>query len=576
MISDFNIHKGNRKIQQFGASQVSTSTLTVHPSATPTTDPSTPPQIECNIDQYELYISITTDGFPNENFWALKTIDGTLIQKDGPFLERYTTHDSKECLDHSECYIFTIYDSWGDGFSRFSGDLIVSIDDVVVMTKPSDRFRSLDLFLGDECNTLPSSMPLSRPSTSPSFSSSPSLVPTYSLKPSISSTLSQSPTMKCRSDQHELHVKITTDMHPSETSWSVQTYNGTLFRESSPFLNRDTKYSSKMCLDKSECYSFTIYDSWGDGFDTDKGNLAVSLDDKVVMTRPEDNFSSLEVSVGDGCNFLPSPKPSSFPSESPSAAPTPVIVCSENQLSLNVSITTDGYPHETTWAVENSNGTTMFEYGPLSESYQTFNTNKCFDPSKCYAFRIEDSLGDGIFSEGDFVVSVNDVILMTNPQMKFESLNIAFGQCSIEPSLIPTVSPSRIKSTIPTTAPSTGPSIVHSILPTISESSVLSAFNSVPPSAIVSTQPSPSETSSSPTSVSHSNTSSPPTPDIIQLSPTPSYNPTATQTIKPTRPLPEFHFSSKDVSNLNSSSNISTLSVTYTIITIITINLLFM
>ena len=62
-------------------------------------------------------------------------------------------------------------------------------------------------------------------------------------------------------------MSLTTDTYPQETSWEVRDSEGDIVfdgvhPEDHP--SDETTYSTPMCLDDGS-YTFTIYDSWGDG-----------------------------------------------------------------------------------------------------------------------------------------------------------------------------------------------------------------------------------------------------------------------------------------------------------------------
>lgn len=58
---------------------------------------------------------INTDEFPNETTWEITDLDGNIYYSGGPYQNENTQFEELLCLDKEECYIITIYDSYGDG-----------------------------------------------------------------------------------------------------------------------------------------------------------------------------------------------------------------------------------------------------------------------------------------------------------------------------------------------------------------------------------------------------------------------------------------------------------------------------
>lgn len=85
--------------------------------------------------------------------------------------------------------------------------------------------------------------------------------------------------------------------------------------------------------------------------------------------------------------------------------------CSDNE--INLSITLDNYPGETTWEVVNSSGATVASGGPYSGAGSSVNEDLCL-PDGCYDFTIFDSYGDGIccgYGNGSYTLSDGSTVL---------------------------------------------------------------------------------------------------------------------------------------------------------------------
>jgi thiol-disulfide isomerase/thioredoxin len=72
-------------------------------------------------------------------------------------------------------------------------------------------------------------------------------------------------------------LDITFDNYPSETSWNVQNSAGELVYSGSGYSDANSSISETLSLDENECYTFSIYDSYGDGICCSYGDGSYSL-----------------------------------------------------------------------------------------------------------------------------------------------------------------------------------------------------------------------------------------------------------------------------------------------------------
>lgn len=80
---------------------------------------------------------------------------------------------------------------------------------------------------------------------------------------------------------------------------------------------------------------------------------------------------------------------------------------------VELTITFDNYPAETTWNIKNSSGTTVHSGGPYGpgQAGQTIQLTLNLNSDDCYTFAIFDSYGDGIccgFGQGSYTLSTDD------------------------------------------------------------------------------------------------------------------------------------------------------------------------
>jgi hypothetical protein len=62
-----------------------------------------------------------------------------------------------------------------------------------------------------------------------------------------------------------LTLFFTTDNFPQESSWKLFDMDNNIIATAGPFASQQTVYSTAFCLDPGECYTFTVFDAFGDG-----------------------------------------------------------------------------------------------------------------------------------------------------------------------------------------------------------------------------------------------------------------------------------------------------------------------
>ncbi|WP_421949016.1 T9SS type A sorting domain-containing protein [Phaeodactylibacter xiamenensis] len=71
-------------------------------------------QFEAVLDGQEVTVRLLTDSYPEETSWEIRDLMGNIIAEGGPYQEQITLEEAKFCLPDA-CYLFILYDSWGDG-----------------------------------------------------------------------------------------------------------------------------------------------------------------------------------------------------------------------------------------------------------------------------------------------------------------------------------------------------------------------------------------------------------------------------------------------------------------------------
>lgn len=100
----------------------------------------------------------------------------------------------------------------------------------------------------------------------------------------------------------EITIMITTDTYPSETSWELLNQAGDIVAESKPYTVADSTYITTVCGLTSECYTFHIYDSYGDGIFS-PGGYEVHFNNVLVDSSYSFDGSHETVNfIGNGCH----------------------------------------------------------------------------------------------------------------------------------------------------------------------------------------------------------------------------------------------------------------------------------
>ena len=72
------------------------------------------------IDAGVINVSILTDGYGSETTWEIKAEDGTVIGSGGPYSNN-TQYNETAFVNPTECFTFSLYDSYGDGMCCSNG-----------------------------------------------------------------------------------------------------------------------------------------------------------------------------------------------------------------------------------------------------------------------------------------------------------------------------------------------------------------------------------------------------------------------------------------------------------------------
>ena len=237
----------------------------------------------CDNGKSLLRIGLRTDGDGDEITWTFREESNrTSILEGGPY-SVIGNEVEDICVDtNNECFIFTIYDSKGNGMMNANcwyicaGAYYIALDEKEL--RFNGEFEYSDSFRFGNCD--PTHEPTKEPSRSPS--TQPSMLPSQSLYPSKNPTISNSPSLSlqptmnstglCKSPRRDLiEFNIFPDLYGEEFTWNLTNHKDSskpIILSGGPYPNSFGKsFSYPFCMDlNKDCYFLGLYDSGCDGF----------------------------------------------------------------------------------------------------------------------------------------------------------------------------------------------------------------------------------------------------------------------------------------------------------------------
>ena len=112
--------------------------------------------VACGENEIQIDVLIETDPYPGETSFSLNDNQGIIWGSEDPvFEEAYTAYPFQYCVPDDGCYIFTLYDSYGDGIYS-SGGVQVYYEGDLVLEDPDFQYNSsitMNCPPGYDCNT---------------------------------------------------------------------------------------------------------------------------------------------------------------------------------------------------------------------------------------------------------------------------------------------------------------------------------------------------------------------------------------------------------------------------------------
>ena len=85
-------------------------------------------------------------------------------------------------------------------------------------------------------------------------------------------------------------LELLTDSYPDETTWQLLDSNKAIIDQGGPYDSPMTVYTREWCLDYGQCYTFVLFDSYGDGIDAYgiSGDYTIRNEEGIIIARLED------------------------------------------------------------------------------------------------------------------------------------------------------------------------------------------------------------------------------------------------------------------------------------------------
>ncbi len=328
-----------------------TSQYTLSPTQSPlprTYAPTSTPT-PCFPNQARIIVTIFTDTYPYETSWKITNMYDVIKAQNEPFYESLYYYKSNVCLWKNQCYAFSIYDTYGDGLNKTEGGYYsVTYDGVELNSTTSTSSNgswtwNQNLYIGKENGSCDDY------TTWPTYSPTTSFYPTFDMYNTNTPTATLRP---CDDGHTRLFLTINTDQFPEETSWKLNNTNGLILYEKfiDDYKLPNHRYTESYCLPKNDCYTFTIYDTYGDGLLSFEGYHLQWNDERI---QSGSQFWESEQSIFFGGS-----------NDDDDVGGHKCEYCRPGQKLFQLELQTDNYGGETYWDLKkkNKNGNKFIDY----------------------------------------------------------------------------------------------------------------------------------------------------------------------------------------------------------------------
>ncbi|MBK12527.1 MAG: hypothetical protein CL849_03240 [Crocinitomicaceae bacterium] len=412
----------------------------------------------CVLDGFNFSLTLLLDNFPGETTWNLLDSTGAAVASGGPYAEAGATIEESFCVGDG-CYTFQLFDSFGDGIccAYGVGDYVLSVDGVEYVN--GGEFADLEstsVCVGGNYGCTDE--------TACNYDAEAELdngncdYSCYGCTDPESCNYDADATLddgSCVGDGLAVALTINLDNYPGETTWNLVDSLGAQVASGGPYSEAGGTVIENFCIGDG-CYTFNIYDSFGDGICCGWGSGSYDLTiDGVSMASGGDFGDGESISFCAGgaygctdntaCNYDADAEFDNNACDFSCYGCTDSASCNYDEdatiddgscvgegINIAVSITTDTWPGETTWSLSDSTGNILLNGGPYTSIGETFEENICVGDG-CYTFDILDSWGDGIYEPGGYTLTVDSTVIASGgdfgdgESVSFCTDNINFG-----------------------------------------------------------------------------------------------------------------------------------------------------
>jgi len=389
-------------------------------------------------DEDELVVKIMTDNFPEETTWQITDENFIQVGSGGPYpgLSDTLIVDTV-CVDSQGCYNFVIYDSGGNGIGSGGYYQLWLNSGLVGADYNFDGDSASISYVGNNCIGLGACC-------DDLIGECDMYVDNLDCQGADQRFIEYGfcddfdpPCGGCPEDMMTIHVM--TDDYPDEISWVLRDNLNSVVAQGGPYPSLNNLYVDSICVESLNCYSFTIYDSYGDGI-FPPGYFAIYFNDSLLVLNNSYCADSFTVShLGNGCgpvlgaccddstsdcnedieerNCQGSSMRFLADGQCDELNP-PCGGCSEDE--ILIEIMPDDYPLEITWALTMSGTSYVVDFGGPLDAYNTlYRYYYCAPSDSCYDFYIFDSEGDGIccdYGTGYYRIYLNGALIDSGGQ----------------------------------------------------------------------------------------------------------------------------------------------------------------
>ena len=429
-----------------------------------------------------LVVGITTDRYPSETSWFLMdVVSQEVILAGGPYTQSEQTITQVVTGVPDGMYRFAILDSAGDGLCCNYGQGNYSLFDqrsgnVISSGSAFAEIADTTFTLPYTANEAPPRAPPPSPSNPPPVPSPPSPPPPNSCQ-NWCSRLESDWSVKCAWTSCRgcepcltpppptspggaaaplnpppcprppppprpppspfppgplLEVIILTDDYPAETSWELER-DGIVIATGGPYTAKKTEHKTPVSLTNG-AYTFSIYDSFSDGICCTYGPGSYSArlaSSEVVFEGAQFGAKAVHYFAfplssnpppAPYVTFPPSqpppaapasPPPPSYDTAAPPLPPIPAVV---------LTLTTDKYPSETSWSLEDGNMMIVATSETYMEAHMIYVHTIDLPNDGSYTLKVFDSFGDGMCCEygaGGFELKYGAVVIASGAMFEY-------------------------------------------------------------------------------------------------------------------------------------------------------------